>query len=82
VHMPVMDGPTATRLIRQREQETGRPRTPIVALTANAMAHQVEAYAADGMDDFVAKPIEVSRLAKALEDAVAPAPPATERRAG
>jgi PAS domain S-box-containing protein len=82
VHMPVMDGPTATRLIRARELETGRGRTPIVALTANAMLHQVESYAVDGMDDFVAKPIEVSRLAKALEDAVAPVPPAAQRRAG
>ncbi|MEA2351472.1 MAG: hypothetical protein QOG86_2413, partial [Thermoleophilaceae bacterium] len=41
VQMPVMDGPTATRAIRAREAETGRARTPIVALTANAMAHQV-----------------------------------------
>jgi len=70
VQMPRMDGPTATREIRRRETELGRPRTPIVALTANAMAHQVEEYRAAGMDDFVAKPIEVGELFAALQRAV------------
>ena len=42
VQMPVMDGPTATRADpRPRSAEPAAPRTPIVALTANAMAHQV-----------------------------------------
>jgi CheY-like chemotaxis protein len=67
-----MDGPTATRRIRAREVETGRSRTPIVALTANAMAHQVAEYVEAGMDGFVAKPIEVSRLFAAIEAALAP----------
>jgi CheY-like chemotaxis protein len=62
VQMPVMDGPTATRKIRARELELGRTRTPIVALTANAMSHQVEEYSSAGMDGFVAKPIEISKL--------------------
>jgi PAS domain S-box-containing protein len=62
VQMPEMDGPTATALIRGREQALGRRRTPIVALTANAMAHQVAEYRGAGMDDFVAKPIEAARL--------------------
>jgi PAS domain S-box-containing protein len=66
VQMPVMDGPTATRLIRKREAAEGRRRTPIVALTANAMDHQIEAYVAAGMDGFVAKPIEAGRLYEAL----------------
>ena len=74
VQMPVMDGPSATRLIRAREAETGRARTPIVALTANAMSHQTEAYAAAGMDDFVAKPIEVGQLFAALQRALDSAP--------
>jgi len=67
VQMPRMDGPTATREIRLREAELGRQRTPIIALTANAMAHQVDDYLAAGMDDFIAKPIEVSALFAALE---------------
>ena len=70
VQMPVMDGPTATGVIRAREQAEGRPRTPIVALTANAMAHQVLEYKTAGMDDFVAKPIEASRLYTVIQSAL------------
>jgi CheY-like chemotaxis protein len=62
IQMPVMDGLTATATIRGRELETGRARTPIVALTANAMSHQVEQYLAAGMDSHVAKPIEAAAL--------------------
>jgi len=77
VQMPRMDGPTATRFIRERELAQRRRRTPIVALTANAMTHQVSEYLAAGMDGFVAKPIEISRLFAALEAALAmPAAPA------
>jgi len=54
------------------EVESGRPATPIIALTANAMVHQIERYSAAGMSGFVAKPIEVASLfatiATALED--------------
>ncbi|MBS0411499.1 MAG: response regulator [Proteobacteria bacterium] len=71
VQMPRMDGPTAVRFIRERELAQGRPRIPIVALTANAMTHQVNEYLAAGMDDFVPKPIEVRRLLAALEDVLA-----------
>jgi PAS domain S-box-containing protein len=71
VQMPRMDGPTATRFIRERELAQGRRRTPIVALTANAMTHQVNEYLAAGMDGFVPKPIEVDRLFSALETALA-----------
>jgi len=70
VQMPRMDGPTAVRFIRERELTQGRRRTPIVALTANAMTHQVNEYLAAGMDGFVAKPIEVRRLFEALEAAL------------
>jgi PAS domain S-box-containing protein len=67
VQMPVMDGPTATRTIRAEEAASGRPRTPILALTANAMAHQVEDYMAAGMDGLVPKPIRVEELFDALQ---------------
>jgi PAS domain S-box-containing protein len=70
VQMPEMDGPTASREIRAREAAEGRARTPIIALTANAMAHQVAEYRAAGMDGFVAKPIEVTRLFAALQQAL------------
>ncbi len=75
VQMPVMDGIAAAQAIRLRERETGRTETPIVALTANAMDHQVTACKAAGMTDFVAKPIEVSALFGALTRAVQPAAP-------
>jgi CheY-like chemotaxis protein len=73
VQMPEMDGPTATGAIRAREVELGRARTPIVALTANAMRHHIAEYAAAGMDAFVAKPIEAARLYAALQAALEPA---------
>jgi PAS domain S-box-containing protein len=73
VQMPEMDGPTAAGVIRARERAEGRPRTPIVALTANAMAHQVNEYMQAGMDDFVAKPIEAGRLYAVIEAALAKA---------
>jgi PAS domain S-box-containing protein len=70
VQMPDMDGPTAAGVIRARERAEGRPRTPIVALTANAMAHQVAEYMQAGMDDFVAKPIEAGRLYAVIHSAL------------
>jgi CheY-like chemotaxis protein len=75
IQMPVMDGLAATAAIRRLEADTGRQRTPIVALTANAMAHQVEAYVAAGMDSHVAKPIDAVQLFQALSDATAEADP-------
>lgn len=69
VQMPVMDGLAATRAIRSEEAFGGRRRTPIIALTANALQHQQEEYAAAGMDDFVGKPIQPARLYAALNRA-------------
>jgi signal transduction histidine kinase/CheY-like chemotaxis protein len=70
VQMPVMDGVEATREIRAAEQAEGRPRTPILALTANAMPEQCAEYAAAGMDQVVTKPIDIGRLFRAIESAV------------
>ena len=66
VQMPVMDGPTAVRTIRELEASSGRRHTPIIALTANAMSHQIAEYLACGMDGHVLKPIEASKLFQAL----------------
>jgi two-component system, sensor histidine kinase len=66
IQMPDMDGITATARIRQRERETRRARTPIVALTANAMSHHIEQYLAAGMDAHVSKPIQAMTLFDAL----------------
>jgi signal transduction histidine kinase/ActR/RegA family two-component response regulator len=62
IQMPVMDGAAAVREIRRIEVERGLPRTVVVALSANAMKHQVAAYIAAGMDAHVAKPIQVEKL--------------------
>jgi len=71
IHMPVMDGLEAAAAIRSREAQTGRARTPIIALTADAMSHQVDAYLAQGFDGHVSKPIEVGKLLAAMEAALA-----------
>lgn len=67
VQMPVMDGVTATVEIRRREAAEGRPRTPIYALSANAMPHQVSTYVEAGMDGHIAKPLQVAELFAVLE---------------
>jgi signal transduction histidine kinase/CheY-like chemotaxis protein len=71
IQMPEMDGLAAARAIRRRELETGRPRTPIVAVTANAMPDQIDQYRAVGMDGVVAKPFDVADLFAAMQTALA-----------
>lgn len=62
IQMPIMDGLTATRRIRQWEQENARPHLPIIALTANAFEEDRRLCLAAGMDDFSAKPIHMGAL--------------------
>jgi CheY-like chemotaxis protein len=76
VQMPVMDGPTAVKEIRRAEKETGRRRTPVIALTANAMSHQVAAYLAADMDGVLSKPIEIAELYEVIASMHQPASPA------
>ena len=76
VRMPVLDGPSAAAAIRSREAATGRARTPILAVTANVMPHQVNEYRAAGMDGLVPKPIVVSALFEAIGAALEPQPAA------
>jgi CheY-like chemotaxis protein len=55
-HMPVMNGYQATRELRRRETYTGRRRTPVIAVTANAFVSDKQSASASGMDDFLLKP--------------------------
>ncbi|RYF88451.1 MAG: response regulator, partial [Caulobacteraceae bacterium] len=72
VQMPRMDGPSATRAIRDREIALGRARTPIIALTANVMADQIAAYMEAGMDACVGKPLQIGALITAMRGVMAP----------
>jgi hypothetical protein len=65
--MPVMDGFEATRRIRAGEAGADRATVRIVAMTANAMVGDRERCLACGMDDYVAKPIQVPMLKQAIE---------------
>ncbi len=93
MQMPVMDGLTATREIRRIEQGGGR-RLPIIALSANVQPDQIQLCRDAGMDDHLAKPLQlpalVATLSKYLDksnasiaaDATAPGRFATHRRQG
>ena len=62
LHMPDVDGIDTTRRIRAAEAESGGMRTPIIALTANALAENQEICRAAGMDGFLTKPLDRERL--------------------
>ncbi|WP_296598633.1 ATP-binding protein [Phenylobacterium sp.] len=74
VQMPTMNGIDAGREIRAIEARRGGPRTPILAVSANVMDHQVKDYLAAGMDGFVAKPIELAALLSSIEAVLEPEP--------
>jgi PAS domain S-box-containing protein len=79
MQMPVMDGLTATREIRAAEAARGRARTPLVMLSANAMARHVQDAADAGADLHLAKPITPGALMAAIEAALGTAEPARAR---
>jgi signal transduction histidine kinase/CheY-like chemotaxis protein/HPt (histidine-containing phosphotransfer) domain-containing protein len=66
IHMPVMDGFELARAIRAEEQREGLPRTTLIAVTANALKGEAERCYAAGMDGFLAKPVNLDGLSRAL----------------
>ena len=65
--MPVMDGFEATTLIRRWEEESGRSRTTVVALTAHLLEQLQDRIHAAGMDDQVSKPLRIHELQSLLD---------------
>jgi PAS domain S-box-containing protein len=77
-NMPEMNGYALTRRIRELEAANGNKRIPIIACTANALGGEAEICFAAGMDDYISKPVELSVLAKKLDQwlpLARPAPP-------
>jgi CheY-like chemotaxis protein len=67
LQMPTMDGFELARRIRAGEAAGGRPRTPILAVTASTLEEQEQKSRAAGMDGFITKPIGIERLQATLD---------------
>ncbi|TVM19320.1 hybrid sensor histidine kinase/response regulator [Oceanidesulfovibrio indonesiensis] len=67
IHMPKLDGVSATRSIRENTTGGFPTDIPIIAMTAYAMPGDEEEFKQAGMDDYLAKPVEAEELAAALE---------------
>jgi CheY-like chemotaxis protein len=65
-NMPEMDGYELARRIRAGESGGARRRTPVIACTANALAGELQRCLDAGMDDFIAKPVELQALARVM----------------
>ena len=75
--MPELDGFEATRMLRRQEAQAGCRRTPVIALTANAMSGDRERCREAGMDDYVTKPYSRDKLLAALARWTQPTPNTT-----
>jgi signal transduction histidine kinase/DNA-binding NarL/FixJ family response regulator/HPt (histidine-containing phosphotransfer) domain-containing protein len=71
IQMPILDGLSATRIIRERQAPLGR-HTPIVALTAHAMKGDRERCLAAGMDGYVGKPLVAAELYRTMDELALP----------
>jgi signal transduction histidine kinase/AmiR/NasT family two-component response regulator len=71
MQMPELDGLSATTLLRDHEAETGKPRTPVIMLTANALDEHVAASHAAGADAHLSKPIRAQALIEEIMAAIA-----------
>src|SRR5262249_13862231 len=62
VQMPELDGYITTRMIREDEQKTGKPRIPIIGITAHVVTENVSKCFEVVMDDYIAKPFQPDDL--------------------
>jgi CheY-like chemotaxis protein len=67
IQMPIMDGITATKKIREIEASTST-HTPIIAITANALSGDKEICLAAGMNDYISKPFQIDLLVQKMKD--------------
>ena len=72
ISMPEMDGIAALAAIRARAARAGVPMIPAIAVTANAMKHQIEGYRTAGFEGYVGKPFRREDLADVLAQVCAP----------
>lgn len=70
IQMPVLDGVSAARQIREEALAAGRVPPPIIAVTANVMAHQLDEYREAGIRGCVPKPVEAGALFGAMQEAL------------
>jgi CheY-like chemotaxis protein/HPt (histidine-containing phosphotransfer) domain-containing protein len=70
--MPVLDGYDLARRIRAAEADSGTPRLPVVALTANVSQGEVEKCRLSGFDDYLSKPVVLTQLAACLDEWLPP----------
>ena len=75
IRMPGADGFAAARAVRRLERERGVRRAALIALSADAVAEDERAGAEAGFDAFLTKPVDLGRLAEAIERTLAGAPP-------
>ena len=68
INMPNMDGITATQQILRYEQETGAAHTPIIGLSADAVAANITKYLQQGLDGYLVKPLQKADLVKILQE--------------
>ncbi len=74
VQMPVMDGHTATRMIRNWEKKSNVSPIPIIALSAHAFLEEIQKSLAAGCSDHLAKPIRKGTLLNAIQKWIEPGP--------
>ena len=67
IHMPRMDGHELTRQLRASEANRDGARTPIIAVTADALKNEEERCFASGMDGYLVNPVSIERLCATLE---------------